>query len=174
MMKDETMALVPDLRAFARFLCREREAADELVLSTIRLAFDRLDRFEPGSSLKVWLFALMRNRFYADMRSQQRGAELLHDCDEIPCALWGGNPMATAGGREMSAALWQLSPQARECLVLVGAAGFSYEEAAELCGCTVRTLKARVARARRQLAARLDLPRWRQPAHDKMSLRGPS
>ena len=58
--------------------------------------------------------------------------------------------------KELSAELFKLSPQSREALVLIGAGGFSYEEAAALCGCSIGTLKARVSRARRLLAERLE------------------
>ena len=71
-MKDEIVALLPDLRAFARFMCREREAADDLVQNTILAALDKQQQFTPGTNLKGWLFTIMRNRFYSDLRTQRR------------------------------------------------------------------------------------------------------
>jgi len=72
MLKDDIVALLPDLRAFARFMCREREAADDLVQNTVLAALDKQKQFEPGTNLKGWLFTIMRNRFYSDLRAQRR------------------------------------------------------------------------------------------------------
>ena len=151
MLKDEIVALLPDLRAFARFMCREREAADDLVQSTVVIALDKQSQFTPGTNLKGWLFTIMRNRFYADLRSQRRRPSSF---DATP-ALAVDNPEAAVAMKELSSALWRLSAQAREALILVGASGFSYEEASRLCGCTVGTLKVRVSRARKELAKQL-------------------
>jgi RNA polymerase sigma-70 factor (ECF subfamily) len=154
MIKDDIVALLPDLRAFARFMCREREAADELVQNTILAALDKQEQFAVGTNLKGWLFTIMRNRFYSDLRSQRRRPAPIDDSSIAPLAAVD-NPEASLQLRELSSALWGLSPQAREALILVGAGGFSYEEAARLCGCSVGTLKARVSRARRQLADKM-------------------
>src|SRR6476659_2413445 len=151
MLKDDIVALLPDLRAFARFMCREREAADDLVQNTILAALDKQAQFEPGTNLKGWLFTIMRNRFYSDLRSQKRRPTPIDDPDNSSLTAIA-NPEATLELKALSSALWQLSPQAREALILVGAGGFSYEEAAGLCGCSVGTLKARVSRARKVLA----------------------
>jgi RNA polymerase sigma-70 factor (ECF subfamily) len=154
MLKNDIVALLPDLRAFARFMCREREAADELVQNTVLTALDKQQQFEPGTNLKGWLFTIMRNRFYSDLRAQRRRPTSIDEASAVPLAAVD-NPEASLELKELSAALWRLSPQAREALILVGAGGFSYEEAARLCSCSVGTLKARVSRARKQLAGRL-------------------
>jgi RNA polymerase sigma-70 factor (ECF subfamily) len=151
MVKDDIVALLPDLRAFARFMCREREAADDLVQNTILAALDKQAQFEPGTNLKGWLFTIMRNRFYSDLRAQRRRPTAIEDVGMTPIAAVD-NPEATLQLKELSSALWKLSPQAREALILVGAGGFSYEEAARLCDCSVGTLKARVSRARKVLS----------------------
>jgi RNA polymerase sigma-70 factor (ECF subfamily) len=154
MMKDDIVALLPDLRAFARFMCRERETADDLVQNTILAALDKHEQFTPGTNLKGWLFTIMRNRFYSDLRTQRRRPQTIDD-EAAPQILAVDNPEATLALKELSVELWKLSPQAREALVLVGAGGFSYEEAASLCGCSVGTLKARVSRARKHLSEKL-------------------
>jgi RNA polymerase sigma-70 factor, ECF subfamily len=154
MIKDDIVALLPDLRAFSRFLCRERESADDLVQNTILSALDKQEQFEPGTNLKGWLFTIMRNRFYSDLRTQRRRPASI-DSDTAPMLTAVDNPEATLALKELSSALFDLSPQSREALVLVGAGGFSYEEAAALCGCSVGTLKARVSRARKQLSGKL-------------------
>jgi RNA polymerase sigma-70 factor (ECF subfamily) len=154
MLKDDIVALLPDLRAFARFMCRERESADDLVQNTVLAALDKQAQFEPGTNLKGWLFTIMRNRFYSDLRAQRRRPSGTDDVATAPVAAVD-NPEATLQLKELSSALWKLSPQSREALILVGAGGFSYEEAARLCDCSVGTLKARVSRARKLLAEQM-------------------
>jgi RNA polymerase sigma-70 factor, ECF subfamily len=154
MMKDDIVALLPDLRAFARFMCRERETADELVQNTILMALDKQSQFAVGTNLKGWLFTIMRNRFYSDLRAQRRRPTAIDDTAVAPLAAVD-NPEATIQLKELSVALWQLSPQSREALILIGAGGFSYEEAAALCNCSVGTLKARVSRARKVLSEKV-------------------
>ncbi|SKA37016.1 RNA polymerase sigma-70 factor, ECF subfamily [Enhydrobacter aerosaccus] len=154
MIRDDIVALLPDLRAFARFMCREREAADELVQNTVLMALDKQDQFTEGTNLKGWLFTIMRNRFYSDLRAQRRRPAPIDDTAATPLAAVD-NPEATLALKELSAALWDLSPQSREALILIGAGGFSYEEAAALCDCSVGTLKARVSRARKLLAGKI-------------------
>ena len=153
-MRDEIVALLPDLRAFARFMCREREAADDLVQNTILAALDKQSQFTPGTNLKGWLFTIMRNRFYSDLRTQRRRPLTIDNEAATPLPAVD-NPEATLALKELSSELWKLNPQSREALVLIGAGGFSYEEAASLCGCSVGTLKARVSRARKYLSDRL-------------------
>ncbi len=154
MVKDDIVALLPDLRAFARFMCREREAADDLVQNTVLAGLDKQAQFEPGAHLKGWLFTIMRTRFYSDLRAQRRRPTGIEDVSATPVAA-ADNPEATLELKELSSALWKLSPQAREALILVGAGGFSYEEAARLCDCSVGTLKARVSRARKVLSDKM-------------------
>jgi len=154
MLKDDIVALLPDLRAFARFMCREREAADDLVQNTVLAALDKQAQFETGTNLKAWLFTIMRNRFYSDMRSQRRRPITIEDVESTSVEAVD-NPEAALELRELSSALWKLSAQSREALILVGAGGFSYEEAARLCDCSVGTLKARVSRARKLLSETL-------------------
>ena len=122
--------------------------------NTILSALDKQEQFAPGTNLKGWLFTIMRNRFYSDLRTQRHRPSAIDDSAtlSIPAV---DNPEAGLELRELSAALFDLSPQAREALILVGAGGFSYEEAASLCECSVGTLKARVSRARRVLQERL-------------------
>jgi RNA polymerase sigma-70 factor (ECF subfamily) len=135
-------------------MCREREAADDLVQNTVLAALDKQNQFAPGTNLKGWLFTIMRNRFYSDLRTQRRRPASVDHAVVAPLAAVD-NPEATLQLKELSSAIFRLSPQAREALVLVGAGGFSYEEAAGLCGCSVGTLKARVSRARKQLAEQM-------------------
>lgn len=154
MIKDDIVALLPDLRAFARFMCRDRETADDLVQNTVLLALDKQSQYAEGTNLKGWLFTIMRNRFYSDLRALKRRPSAIDDSAVAPL-MATDNPEATLELKELSAALWELSPQSREALILIGAGGFSYEEAAQLCSCSIGTLKARVSRARKHLSEKM-------------------
>ncbi len=145
----DLIALLPDLRAFSRFLCRERQAADDLLQNTVATALAKQHQFEIGTNLKAWLFTIMRTQFYSEIRSTRRRLNMLDEAGSDGVA---PSPEYRAEMMDLAAALWRLSPQYREALILIGAGGFSYEEAARLCGCAVGTMKARVSRARRQLA----------------------
>ena len=101
MMKDEIVALLPDLRAFARFMCREREAADDLVQNTVLAALDKQDQFAPGTNLKGWLFTIMRNRFYSDLRTLRRRPASIDHAAVAPLAAVD-NPEATLELKELS------------------------------------------------------------------------
>src|SRR5262249_46765621 len=103
-------------------------------------------------NLKGWLFTIMRNHFYSELRARKRRRISIEDTGPPAAA---DNPEASVELKELAAALWRLSPSARESLILVGAGGFSYEEAANLCSCSVGTMKARVSRARRRLMLEL-------------------
>src|SRR5690349_23662695 len=107
MIKDDIVALLPDLRAFSRFLCREREAADDLVQNTILSALDKQEQFVPGTNLKGWLFTIMRNRFYSDLRTQRRRPASI-DTDAAPTLAAVDNPEATLALKELTSALFEL------------------------------------------------------------------
>ena len=145
-MKDDLLTFMPDLRAYSRFLCRGPQAADELLQHTVEAVLARPDAPEAGGNPKAWLFAIMRTHFFEAPAASNNGAGMIDDIDaDMPA----GNHAAREA---LAAALWRLNPYYREALVLVGAGGFTYQEAAQLCGCAVGTMKARVSRARRQLA----------------------
>jgi len=143
----EIIALIPHLRAFAVSMCRHRDQADDLAQESLAKAWRAKDRFEPGTNMKAWLFTILRNELYSRRRRDWR---LLHwdedAAERIPTAadaqVWSLELCDTAH------ALRCLPNEQREALVLVGAAGFSYEEAAEICGTPLGTIKSRVARGR--------------------------
>ena len=151
------MALLPDLRAFARFMCREREAADDLVQNTILAALDKQAQFEPGTNLKGWLFTIMRNRFYSDLRTQRRRPTSIEDVAAAPVAAVD-NPEATLALEGTVLGAVEAQPA-----VARGARSWSAPAASptrrrrRLCGCSVGTLKARVSRARKLLADQMRL-----------------
>jgi RNA polymerase sigma-70 factor (ECF subfamily) len=145
-----------NLRAFAVSLCGDREHADDLVQETLFKAWNHLDSFHEGTNLKAWLFTILRNTYFSERRKRRREVE---DADGSYAATLATHP-EQHGHMDMQdfrAALTRLPDDQREALILVGAAGFSYEEAAEISGCAVGTIKSRVNRARNRLADMLGM-----------------
>lgn len=143
--------LLPDLRAFARFLTRDATAADDLVQDTVVRALAAQASFQPGTNLKAWLFTIERNAFYEQVRRRRRETQLLSE--QVP-DVEAQSPEAHRRSdlSDLQRMLWTLPPLLREALVLVGAQELSHEEAASICGVPIGTMKARVSRARGQLA----------------------
>src|SRR3982751_2079431 len=153
--KSELLSLVPFLRAFARSLTGNQEAADDLAQETLVKAWQSRSSFIPGTNLKAWLFTILRNQFYSDRRRAWRQAPWDQEAAErIPGS--AGEQSWAAELSDTARALSCLSDEQREALILVGAGGFSYEDAAAICHCAVGTVKSRVARARRALINILD------------------
>jgi RNA polymerase sigma-70 factor, ECF subfamily len=148
--KRNLIASLPKLRAFAVSLIGNPDRADDLVQDTIMKAWAKQDSFELGTNIKAWLFTILRNEFYSQMR--KRGREV-QDSDGIFTEQLSVHP-AQYGSLDLQdfrKALEKLPDDQREAIILVGASGFSYEEAADICGCAVGTIKSRVSRARTRL-----------------------
>jgi RNA polymerase sigma-70 factor (ECF subfamily) len=152
---EEMVSLVPQLHTFARSLCRDGVRADDLVQEALLRAFNNIRRFKPGTNLKAWLFTIVRNEHYSQLRRRKFEA---HDVstDQLPEPSVPPDHDGELELRDLNRALAALSPGQRSALILVSASGFSYEEAATICGCAVGTIKSRVARARTALLAMLE------------------
>jgi RNA polymerase sigma-70 factor, ECF subfamily len=150
-LRDALLAAVPSLRAFAISLSGQVDRADDLVQDTLLRALANIDRFERGTNLNAWLFTILRNLFHSEYRKRRREVE---DPDGSYAARLTVHP--EQGSRldfeDFRTALAKLPPDQREALLLIGASGFSYEEAAQICECAVGTIKSRVNRARSRLA----------------------
>jgi len=155
-LRDSLIAQIGSLRAFAVSLCGDRDRADDLVQETLFKAWNHLDSFKEGTNLKAWLFTILRNTYFSERRKRKREVE---DADGSYAARLASKPEQPGhmDMRDFQEALSHLPEDQREALVLVGAAGFSYEEAAEISGCAVGTIKSRVNRARGRLADTLQL-----------------
>ncbi|WP_230534031.1 sigma-70 family RNA polymerase sigma factor [Microvirga roseola] len=155
-LREALLAAVPSLRAFAISLSGQVDRADDLVQDTLLRALSNLHRFERGTNLNAWLFTILRNLFHSEYRKRRREVE---DPDGSYAGRLKVHP--EQGSRldfeDFRSALAQLPPDQREALLLVGASGFSYEEAAQICGCAVGTIKSRVNRARLRLASLLNV-----------------
>jgi RNA polymerase sigma-70 factor (ECF subfamily) len=162
MVTDDMVALVPQLHTFARSLCRDGVRADDLVQEALARAFNNIERFKPGTNLKAWLFTIVRNEHYSQLRRRKFEAQGM-DTDLLPEPSVEPDHDGKLELRDLNRALASLSPGQRTALILVSVSGFSYEEAAAICGCAVGTIKSRVARSRETLLelleGRVPLPR---------------
>lgn len=147
---------LPSMRAFALSLTRNSAAADDLVQDTIVKAWTNFDKFEPGTKLRPWLFTILRNLFYS---SRRRASREVADPEGLHVQGLAEKPAhdGRLALRDFYAAFETLPVEQREALILVGASGFSYEEAAETCGVAVGTIKSRANRGRKRLAELLQL-----------------
>jgi len=152
--RDHLVAAIPGLRAFAMSLAARPDQADDLVQETLMKAWKYKQSFAAGTNFRAWLYTILRNEFYSQLRKRRREVE---DAD----GKYSSN-LATPGEQEshldmadMRIALAKLPDDQREAIILVGALGFSYQEVAEICGAAIGTVKSRVSRARAKLATLL-------------------
>ena len=153
--KTQLVSLIPHLRAFARTLAGDPTAADDLAQDAMMKAWDARASYQMGTNMKAWTFMILRNQFYSEKRRSWRQSQLDQEAAERTLvAVY--DPEAPVALDELRLALASLPEEQREALVLVGAGGFAYEEAAEICNCAVGTVKSRVSRARRALQQTLE------------------
>ncbi|EJF88007.1 RNA polymerase sigma factor [Bartonella rattimassiliensis] len=154
--KQELLLVLPALRAFAVSLSGKHDKAEDLVQDTVMKAWAKQDSFEMGTNLKAWLFTILRNEFYSQMRKNGREVQ---DTDGVFTQSVAVHPAqyGTLDLQDFKKALNLLSADQREAIILIGASGFSYEDAAAICGCAVGTIKSRVSRARNRLQELLNV-----------------
>jgi RNA polymerase sigma-70 factor, ECF subfamily len=141
---------IPHLRAFARSLTRNRDRADDLVHDAAVRALAAADQFTPGTNFKAWIFTILRNLYYNEGRKDHSRNVPFDEATVTEHAI-PATQEAALEFCDFRRAFWQLGEDHREVLMLVGASGLSYEEAAEICGCAIGTIKSRVSRARQEL-----------------------
>jgi RNA polymerase sigma-70 factor (ECF subfamily) len=151
----EVVALIPHLRAFARTLCGDPTGADDLAQDALLKAWDARGSYQMGTNMKAWTFMILRNQFYSEKRRSWRQTQLDQEAAERTLVAVD-DPEAPVALDELRLSLAMLPIEQREALILVGAGGFAYEEAAEICQCAVGTVKSRVSRARRALQGILE------------------
>ena len=155
-LRADIVSSIPSLRAFAVSLCGNPDRADDLVHDTLLKALGGMDSFTQGTNLTAWLFTILRNAYYSDYRKRRRETA---DPDgalaaklEVPASQTSHMEFL-----DFHEALQKLPADQREALVLIGASGLSYDEAAEICNCAPGTMKSRVNRARNRLSELLGL-----------------
>jgi RNA polymerase sigma-70 factor, ECF subfamily len=161
----DLLSVIPNLRAFAVSLCGNLDRADDLVQETLVKAWSNIGSFVEGTNLRAWLFTILRNIYYSEYRKRRREVA---DPDGTFAAKLATAP-AQSGHMDLldfRAALQQLPSDQREALILIGASGLSYEEAAGICGSAIGTMKSRVNRARSRLAEMLSISSGMEFGHD--------
>lgn len=154
--RDEIVEHLPAMRAFAVSLTRNPSTADDMVQDTLVKAWTNIEKFETGTNMRAWLFTILRNTYYSARRKSKREVA---DVDGFHTDNLAEKP-AHDGRLQMTdfaQAFAKLNDEQREALLLVGASGFSYEEAADMCGVAVGTIKSRIGRARQKLVELMDL-----------------
>ena len=154
--KRDMLSVLPSLRAFAMSLCGHHDRADDLVQDTVMKAWAKQSNFEPGTNMRAWLFTILRNEFYSQMRKSGREVQDSEGSFTNNVAIQP-EQHGQMDMQDFRTALAKLPDNQREAIVLVGASGLSYEEAAEICECAVGTIKSRVNRARARLQELLSL-----------------
>jgi RNA polymerase sigma-70 factor (ECF subfamily) len=155
-MPEALVSAIPNLRAFAIALCRDASRADDLVQETLVKAWNNRDLYKEGTNLRAWLFTILRNTYFSEHRRLRYQASYREQVDTTKS--WQHPEQeGHLDLQDFLEALAGLPPDQREALLLVGAEGFSYEEAAEISGCAVGTIKSRVNRARKRLSDTLQI-----------------
>ena len=154
-MRDGLVAAIPNLRAFAMSLCGRSAWADDLVQETLVRAWAKSEQFKEGTNLMAWLFTILRNEFYSQLRKRKREVEDI-DGEEASRLTSAPDQLPNLELQDFRAALALLPDDQREAIVLIGASGFSYEEAADIMGCAIGTVKSRLSRARTRLTEILE------------------
>lgn len=154
---DDVTTYIPALRAFAWTLCRRHDDVDDLVQETLAKAIANAHRYTEGTNLRAWLFTIMRNTFYNSIQQAGRVRLGAQDCASLQASVPATQEWSVRGG-EVWRAIGRLPPHYREMLILVVMLGESYENAAQICGVAIGTVKSRVNRARQMVQQDLGEP----------------
>ncbi len=153
--RDQLVALIPSLRSFARGLCGWRDMADDLAQDAMMRGWAARASFTPGTNFRAWMFMILRNQFYTTIRKNKRTTSWDPEVAER-VLVEAPSQQSAIHVADVAKALQKLPAEQREVLLLVGANGVSYEEAAEIIGCAMGTIKSRMARGRKALALLID------------------
>src|SRR6476660_6039441 len=161
--RDGLLAELPRLRAFARSMARNPDRADDLVQEALAKAWAHRARFQEGTNLRGWLFTILRNTYYGELRSRRREVS---DSDGHHAAQLTSPPaqLHYLELRNVAQAFHWLPTVHREALFLVGVSGLTYQAAASIGRCAVGTIKSRVFRARQTLLDKIGDPKHRLPS----------
>lgn len=141
---------VPALRGRALRLTTNAHRADDLVQSTLLKAWSSRDSYSPETNLRAWLFTILRNTFFSDLRKYRREVQDV-DGENAGALYVEPNQEHALALKELVVEVALLPYAQRRPLVLMSILGFSQLEVADACGCTVGTIKSRVSRARSTL-----------------------
>ena len=167
--REELISHLPALRAFAISLVRSRSGADDAVQDAVVKALTNFDKFERGTNMRAWLFTILRNTYYSSQRKYRRERDNLASV-VLDSQATKPDHDGFLQFRDFLKAFDQLPDEQREVLVLVGASGFSYEEAAQMIGVPIGTIKSRINRARARLSADLGMADGNLELTDRVTL----
>lgn len=164
--RDQLVAIIPSLRAFARGLCGTRDMADDMVQDAMTRAWAARQSYAAGSNFRAWMFMILRNHYYTTLR---KNARMVSWDPEVAERVLVAGPTQQDGLNvlDVQKALQKLPAEQREVLLLIGANGVSYEEAADIMGCAIGTIKSRLARGRVALTALIDGPTYKDEPSEK-------
>ena len=153
--RDDLVALIPSLRSFARGLCGWRDMADDLAQDAMMRGWAARASYTPGTNFRAWMFMILRNQFYTTIRKNKRMTSWDPEVAER-VLVEAPSQQSAIHVADVAKALQKLPAEQREVLLLVGANGVSYEEASEIIGCAIGTIKSRLARGRKALSGLID------------------
>lgn len=154
---DAILAEIPRLRRFARFLMRAPDIADDLVQETLMRAVAAAKSFEPGTNVRAWLFTILKNATRNHARCQRRSpVDFVETLDATVRSETIADPLARLEFSELVAAIELLPTSFKQVVLLCGVEGFQYEEASEIMGVPIGTIRSRLSRARRILRRTLE------------------
>lgn len=166
--------VMPHLRGYARSLTRNADAADDLVQDALVRAWASRAQFIPGTNFRAWMFTIMRHRFLDECRRNKGPHLTIEDVSHHAALVSGPAQDSAIEFEEMACAYWQMAPNHREILMLVGALGLEYEEAANVIGCAVGTVRSRLSRARTELQNQIERGSGRLPRQPLRSKGAPA
>lgn len=155
--RDQLVAIIPALRSFARGLCGRPDLADDLAQDAMTRAWAARTSYTPGTNFRAWIFVILRNQFYSTIRKNARMTSWDPEVAER-VLVEAPSQQDRIHVSDVAKALQKLPAEQREVLLLIGANGASYEEAAEIADCAIGTIKSRLARGRKALAALIEGP----------------
>ncbi len=154
--QNELLACLPQMRAFAQFLSKDPDRAEELVQDATVRVLVAADQFEPGTNFRAWVFTILRNLYYNEIRKAGRVSVSDIDANDVELtSLLTDSQESSLEFRDFYRAFWQLDQDHRDVLMLVGLSGLSYQDASQICGCKVGTIRSRLSRARQELKRKL-------------------
>lgn len=160
--ENDAVRCLDDVARFARSLTRAPDDADDLVQETYLRAFRSRHTWKPGADMRRWLFTICKNVFLRGNERASHQVELSDDpSDDTLAAVRLHNTLVASGEHTLfdrlsasdaiAAAMEKLAEPFRLVVVLVDMEGYGYDDAAELIGVPVGTIRSRLFRARRLL-----------------------
>ena len=142
---------LPYLRRFARALANDASTADDLVHDCVVKALENIEKFEPGTNLRAWLFTILRNCFISDIRRNRRHVGAVDSPHWARGGIAAPSQESALMLQRLQDELGNLPDDQRVVLILVVLEGLSYEQTAKMLNVPIGTVRSRLSRARHAL-----------------------